>query len=165
MSKRVPPPPAGALVLARSAENPQTLSGEADGTFLLRRSPGQTYTVLLAVAGAQILLGEIPADFDEPLLQLAVGESGLAGNVRSEGGPAAGAAVVLLDPNTGRAGAWALTDETGRFDLRWLRPGSYVVTVAGQMLRPLTLGTRSEDLGDLELSAAAGAEGPPARRR
>jgi Carboxypeptidase regulatory-like domain len=146
-----PPPPGGWVLLADAPSYHQRLEPREDGTFRVRKDPGEE--VALALSSPNHLRVEtvrVPADFAEPELRVTLPETLVRGTLVGEAGPLPGVRIELL-AGPGRAPAgWVVTGADGSFAVPHLRPGTYQMMAGGKPLGTFELPPGTPlDLGPL----------------
>lgn len=155
-----PAAPSGLLIYAEGAKGFQILQARPDGTFVLRRAPGDAYSLSLTDgAGTRVRLGSVPEDYGPPVLSLGLGAHRISGRLVVEGEPAGGEPVTLSRAGDAAPAAWTRTRADGTFALPFLSPGAYVLSHQGRALRSVVVGQdHGGDLGPVEVVAGVDAQ-------
>jgi hypothetical protein len=148
-----PPPPSGWALLADAASYHLRLEPREDGTFRVRKDPGEEVPMALHFPNQiRVETVRVPADFAEPELRVTLPETLVRGTLlRGEGQePLPGVRIELLAA-PGRAPAgWVVTGPDGSFAVPYLRPGTYQMVADGKPLGTFELTPGAPlDLGPL----------------
>lgn len=147
------PPPAGWTLQAVGPAGVAPARRQDDGSFLLRKSPGESLVLGLADgAGRTVRQTTVPPAFEEPLLRLPLHDTEVHG-ILLAGEEPLGLEPVRLVPTTApslAASAW--TDGEGGFSVPYLPPGTYRLIAGDRAVATVqvTAGAAT-DLGPISL--------------
>jgi hypothetical protein len=146
-----PPPPNGWGLLADAASYHLRLEPREDGTFRVRKDPGEELALALhSLNQIRVETARVPADFAEPELRVTLPETLVRGTLVRGEEPLPGVRIELL-AGPGRAPAgWVVTGADGSFAVPHLRPGTYQMMAGGKPLGTFELNPGTPlDLGPI----------------
>lgn len=144
------PLPAGWSLLARAGASASVAREQPDGSYAVRRRPGEALTLSLTGPGLEeVRQVVIPADFAEPAITLPLYSTGVSGVLRRGERPLARAELVLIAASGGSTAAAVRTGEGGAFSIPYLPPGLFTVVADGQPVRTVEVGDDAVDLGSI----------------
>jgi hypothetical protein len=153
-----PPPPPGWNLAAESPNRFDVYRPEADGTFRVRRRPGEPLALSLSgpprVEGraSTLHIGALPPDPDPGAETLQLPDTALGGLVLRGGEAVAAARIELVSVAEQRPWATTFTSTAGFFELRHAPAGVYLLRIREQGVRTVSLAPGEHlELGRLEL--------------
>lgn len=148
-----PVPPPGWQVTATDERGSKTYSPDPAGRFELQRVPGSAVQLRLSggsVQSATVSLAIVPADWDEPRLDIELPRTAVRGRLVDAEGTAVTGPVRVRSLDGSAGGAWTLTQTDGAFELPFLPPGSYRLLLGDQQVATFTLASGQQlDLATL----------------
>jgi protocatechuate 3,4-dioxygenase beta subunit len=146
-----PPPPPGWKLLAEVGPRADLLDPQPDGSFLVRRPPGQAVKLTLEVLGSvRVRQAVLPADFDQPVVRLELAETQVRGTLVRGQEPLASDRLEIVSVAEGAVAALAKSDAAGVFVVPYLPPGGYQLLVENRRVGVFELAEgASLDLGRL----------------
>jgi hypothetical protein len=145
-----PPAPEGWNVTAASASRSFAAKRLADGTFAVRRRPGEAVSLSLhGDTSVTVHQAVLPADDDRPQIELALPGGRIRGTLAA-GESAPSARVLSIVTADGTVKATALVTEGSRFAFPFLPPGTYTLMADREPVRSFAVAPdREQDLGDV----------------
>ncbi|MDA8020684.1 MAG: carboxypeptidase-like regulatory domain-containing protein [Thermoanaerobaculia bacterium] len=126
------------------------------GSARVQRRAGEPLDVFLQRQGLDLLrvwISSVNADFDGSRLDLSLPRATVSGGIATADGAPARGFVELRSASNPKASARVVLSNQGRFELPFLRPGQYQLTLDDQGLRTVVVSDGTNELGEFVLNS------------
>ena len=142
-----PPPTAGWRLTCAGTAGEETYDAQADGSFKVRRHPGEALALRLVGNGVSVSQGVLAAETGD-LVQIDLPRTSVAGRLTEDMPALSGLKFRPLTQNG--SGAWVMPAPGGRFEVSFLPAGGYRIMLGDQELAELNLvAGEALDLGEV----------------
>jgi len=135
-----PPPPQSWELWAEGPDWHRRAKTVGNGAFVLHRPSGDPVEMRLrAPDGGSFRAASVPADFDRGVFEVRLPAGRVLGNLICEDGPVEGLAIAVVEAHQGARRATVRSGKDGVFEIPWLAPGTYLLTVEGRAVRTFSV--------------------------
>lgn len=135
-----PAPPGSWDLWAEGPDWQRRAEALGNGAFVFRRPSGEPVELgLRAPDGGSFRAASVPADFDREVFEARLPAGRVVGNLVHDDGPVEGLAIAVVGTHQGDRRATVRSGKGGVFEIPFLAPGTYLLTVEGQAVRTFSV--------------------------